>query len=193
LNGSAASNYSSASDQPTAIPDGTFTKTNIGIVTGTNEPVFAYQPNTTVISEGYNPRNQLQDNLFKSANITLSIPVFNGWQNRASVQRAAINYEIANITAQETKNVLRQTIESAYNDALAASKSYSASLKQVNAREEAYRMAKQRFELGGINYFEYQISENDLFQAKSDMARAKYNFIFKKKVLDFYQGKSFDY
>ena len=109
------------------------------------------------------------------------------------MQRAAINKEMADITAQETKNVLRQTIETAYNDALAASKTYTSSLKQVNAREEAYRMARQRFEMGAINYFEYQISENDLFQAKSDLARAKYNFIFRKKVLDFYQGKPIDY
>jgi outer membrane protein len=48
---------------------------------------------------------------------------------------------------------------------------------------------KQRFEIGASSYVEYQISENDLFRAKSDLARAKYNFIFRKKLLDFYQGK----
>ncbi|MEQ8424243.1 MAG: TolC family protein, partial [Cyclobacteriaceae bacterium] len=195
LNGSAASNYSSASDGPRTAFDGTFTQTAqpIGVVGGSNAPVFGFEPVTREIAPDYNEGDQLNDNLFKQVNISLSIPLFNGWQNRAGVQRAAINHEMANITAQETKNVLRQTIETAYNDALAASKSYSASLKQVNAREEAYRMAQQRFELGAINYFEYQISENDLFQAKSDLARAKYNFIFKKKVLDFYQGKPIDY
>lgn len=194
LNGSAASNYSSASDIPFSIPTGPFTKTQIGLVEGTNEPVYSYsQQNSTLIAEGYGQRDQLKDNLFKQVNLSLTIPLFNGLQNRAGVQRAAISKEMADITAQETKNGLRQTIETAYNDALAASKSYSSSLRQVNAREEAYRMAKQRFELGAINYFEYQISENDLFQAKSDLARAKYNFIFKKKILDFYQGKPVDY
>ncbi len=195
LNGSAASNYSSASDVPRTAFDGTFTQTTqpIGVVGGTNFQVFGLQPGTTTIAEGYSESDQLKDNLFKSANISLTIPLFNGWQNRAGVQRAAINQEMANITAQETKNMLRQTIETAYNDAVASSKSYSASLKQVTAREEAYRMAKQRFELGAINYFEYQISENEMFQAKSDLARAKYDFIFKKKILDFYQGKPIDY
>ncbi|HRK54247.1 MAG TPA: TolC family protein [Cyclobacteriaceae bacterium] len=194
LNGSAASNYSSASDQPFAVPVGDFTKTQIGQVAGTNEPVYSFrQENTTIVSEGYSQQDQLKDNLFKQVNLSLSIPLFNGWQNKAGVQRAAINKEIADITVQETKNGLRQTIETAYNDALAALRSYSSSLRQVNAREEAYRMSKQRFELGAINYFEYQISENDLFQAKSDLARAKYNFIFKKKILDFYQGKPVDY
>jgi len=197
LSGSAASNYSSASDvQRTAI-DGSSPPIPgtqpIGIIQGTSIPVVALQPSTVVVSEGYNERDQLKDNLFKSVGIGLTIPLFNGWQSRAGVQRAAITKEVADITALETKNMLRQTIETAYNDALATAKSYSASLKQVNAREEAYRMAQQRFELGAINYFEYQISENDLFQAKSDLARAKYNFIFKKKVLDFYQGKPFEY
>lgn len=196
LNGSAASNYSSAQDVPRTTIVGTTTgSTPVGTVTiGSNQySVFGNEPVTQVVSDGYNQRDQLTDNLFKQVSLSLTIPVFNGWQNRAGVQRAAINHEIANINIQETKNVLRQTIETAYNDALAAAKSYSASLKQVRAREEAYRMAKQRFELGGINYFEYQISENDLFQAKSDLARGKYNFIFKKKILDFYQGKPIDY
>lgn len=195
LNGSAASNYSSASDVQRTAFDGTIVQSSqpIAVVGGSNDPVFGLQRGTTVISDGYGERDQLKDNLFKSASLQLTIPLFNGWQNRSNVQRAAITKEIADITAQETKNVLRQTIETAYNDALAASKSYSSSLKQVNAREEAYRMSKQRFELGAINYFEFQISENDLFRAKSDLARAKYNFIFKKKILDFYQGKPIDY
>lgn len=196
LNGSAASNYSSASDVPRTTVTGVVPSTTpVGLVNvqGNSYNVFGFEPVTSVISEGYGTSDQLKDNLFKQVNLSLSIPIFNGWQNRSNVQRAAISKEMADITVQETKNGLRQTIETAYNDALAASKSYSSSLRQVNAREEAYRMSQQRFELGAINYFEYQISENDLFRAKSDLARAKYNFIFKKKVLDFYQGKPIDY
>lgn len=195
LNGSIASNYSSASDNARFAPDGTFSLTSspIGRVTATGDDVFGFQPNSSLISEGYGRRDQLQDNVFKSISLSLSIPLFNGLQNRTNVQRAAINREIADITQQETKNALRQTIETAYNDALAAAKSYSASLKQVKAREEAYRMSKQRFESGAINSFEFQISENELFQSKSDLSRAKYDFIFKKKILDFYQGKPIDY
>ena len=100
---------------------------------------------------------------------------------------------MARLNQIEAENTLRQTIETAYNDALAASKTYTSSLKQVNAREEAARMNQQRFELGAINFVENQISENDLFRAKSDLLRAKYNFIFRKKILDFYQGKPIEY
>jgi outer membrane protein len=137
--------------------------------------------------------DQVDNNLYKSLGLNLSIPIFNGLQSRSAVQRAAVSKEVASITKLETENTLRQNIETAYNDAVAASKTYSASLKQVQAREEAYRMTQQRFEIGAANYVEFRISENDLFQAKSDLARAKYNFIFRKKLLDFYQGKTIEF
>lgn len=194
LSGSAASNYSSANaDRATGytVTEGT---TPVGYVpfNGTSIPVFGYEATPTGF-EKYGQADQMKDNLFKTLSLTLQVPIFNGLQTRASVQRAAINTEVARITEVETQNVLRQSIETAFNDALAASKTYTASLKQVSAREEAYRMNQQRFELGAVNFVEYQISENDLFQSKSDLTRAKYNFIFRKKILDFYQGKQIEY
>ena len=187
----AQSNYSSISNTArTTISGFELGADPIGLVGSTSQPVYAYQPVYTVVSPDYNTRAQLSDNIFKTFNLQLNIPLFNGLQARAAVQRAVVTKKIAEVTRQESENTLRQSIETAYNDALAASKSYAASMKQVNARNEAYRMTKQRFEIGASNYVEYRISENDLFQAKSDLARAKYNFIFRKKLLDFYQGKS---
>ncbi|MBA4146261.1 MAG: hypothetical protein DI538_18615 [Azospira oryzae] len=192
LNASAQSNYSSVSDGPRSQADGTFTNTPIGFVDGTGQVVYTQTPNTVQVANSYGRVDQLQDNLFKNISLQLNIPVFNGLQTRMNVQRSAINKELADITVKETENTLRQSIETAYNDATAAAKTYSSSNKQVNAQQEAYRMNKQRFELGGLSFVEYQVSENDLFRAKSDLTRAKYNFIFKKKVLDFYQGKQIE-
>lgn len=194
LNAGAQSNYSSVSNagryQVTGYALGT---TPIGEVGNTGVPVYSYEPVRTLVSEGYNQRDQLKDNLFKSLSLQLSIPIFNGLQTRSAVQRAAITSELALISQKETENTLRQSIETAYNDAYAASKTYAASQKQVRAREEAYRMNQQRFEAGALSIVEFQISENDLFQSKTELTRAKYNFIFKKKVLDFYQGKKIEF
>jgi outer membrane protein len=194
FNASAQSNYSSLSNTARYKPLETF---SLGLTplgeTSSSEKVYPYQRNLEKISDDYNQVNQLKDNLFKAMSLQLSIPIFNGLQTRMSVQRAAITKEVADITVKETENTLRQSIETAYNDAVAASKTYSSSLKQVAAQEEAYRMNKQRFELGSISFVEYQVSENDLFRARSDLSRAKYNFIFKKKVLDFYQGKQIEF
>jgi len=145
------------------------------------------------IGDGYGWWDQLSDNIFRSANLTVSIPIFNNYRSRAAYQRSVINSKLAEISEKETQNTLRQNVETAYNDALAASKTYTSSLRQVQAREEAFRMTQQRFDNGAANYVEYQVAENDLFQAKSDLVRAKYDFIFRKKLLDFYQGKPLAY
>jgi outer membrane protein len=194
LNGNISSNYSSANDGPHLAPDGG-SETQlipVGFWDNAGTPVAVYREQlvpTGTMTDGYGYSDQLNDNLFRSIGISLSIPLFNGYQARGGVRRAEIAKLNAEITAKQVNQALRQNVESAFNDANAASKSYGANVRQVQAREEAYRMTSQRYELGAANYVEYQVAENDLFQAKSDLTRAKYNFIFRKKLLDFYQGK----
>ena len=195
ISAAAQTNYSSVSNTQRTAIDGVELGSNpigVAVVNGLNQPVFAYQPVYRVVAPDYNAKEQISDNLFKTLSLQLNIPLFNGLQSRANVQRAAVSKELAAVNRLEAENTLRQSIETAYNDAVAASKTYSASLKQLNARSEAYRMTKQRFEIGASNYVEFRITENDLFQSRSDLARAKFNFIFRKKLLDFYQGKPID-
>jgi outer membrane protein len=174
FNASATSNYSSLSNVARYRNTSGFFKDTSRPVAATTSDELVYQlsPNIEKYSDNYNQVAQIKNNLFKQMNLQLTIPIFNGLQTRTNVQRAAITKEIANIAVRETENTLRQSIETAYNDAVAASKTYSSSLKQVAAQEEAYRMNKQRFELGSISFVEYQVSENDLFRAKSDLTRA---------------------
>lgn len=141
------------------------------------------------MQEEYRFNDQFNDNLYKSVSLSLILPIFNNHTGRSNVRRAMIVNEQSRITARETENTLRQNIETAYNDAVSSAKTYASSLKQVEAREEAFRITKQRYDIGASNYVEYQVAENNLFQARSDLARAKYNFIFRKRLLDFYQGK----
>jgi outer membrane protein len=196
LSYNAQSNYSSLNNGPRFQPDGTVSVNSIplGVVGAAGgQQVYGYSPNFTQIAEKYTQTEQLSDNLFRSLSFNLNIPIFNGLQTRSSVQRSYVNKELADITVKETENTLRQSIETAFNDALSASKTFNSSIKQVSAQEEAYRMNKQRFENGATNFVEYQVSENDFFRAKSDLARAKYNFIFRKKLLDFYEGKPLEF
>ncbi|MCG8388551.1 MAG: TolC family protein [Cytophagales bacterium] len=137
--------------------------------------------------------DQLDDNLSRFIQFNLRIPIFNRFQTRAGIQQAVINQDRAAINVKDAKYQLWQTIEQAYIDVEAASKSYYASLKQVEAREESFRITKQRYELGALNFIDYQIAENDLFQSQSDLVRAKYDYIFRLKILDFYQGKPLNF
>jgi outer membrane protein len=192
---SATSNYSSASDRPNQTLNGyTQGLQPIGYDPITNQQIFGLIPILAdVPGTGYNEHDQLKNNVYKSLGITISVPILNGLQTRSNVRQSIINYELANITVKENENTLRQSIETAYNNALSSAKTYAAALKQVSASEEAYRITKQRFDNGAANFVEYQISANDLFSAKSTLSRAKYNFVLTKKILDFYQGKSIDY
>ena len=83
---------------------------------------------------------------------------------------------------------MRQTIETAYNDAQAAVKVYDAAQKQVSALEESFRATEKSYNLGAVNFVDYQIASFNLFSARSNLVRSKFDYIFKLKVLDFYLG-----
>ena len=189
----AISNYNSASDGP-RYTVGAPAATTIGYVNNNpSQPVISLIQQQVQVADKYRPADQLKDNLYKNLGLSFSIPIANGFQTRTGVQQAIINRELANITVKETENTLRQSIETAYNNAVAAAKTYAAAVKQVSSNEEAFRMTKQRYEIGAATYIEYQVASNDAFSAKSALARAKYNFILTKKILDFYQGKTIEY
>lgn len=131
---------------------------------------------------------QFENNLSQSANLGLSIPIFSNFRNQAGVQRARVQKRLSEIQEIEVKNQLRQDIESAYTSAYAARQSYRSSELRVEALEEAFRMAQQRFEVGAINAVDFQVAQNNLFNAQADLVTAKYEYVFSAKVLDFYLG-----
>ncbi|HLF33035.1 MAG TPA: TolC family protein [Cyclobacteriaceae bacterium] len=155
----------------------------------TQVPVFRDISEPSVTAENYAIPSQFKDNLSQSLGLTLQIPIFNGLSARSNYQRAKIQSERVNLQAQQIRLQLRQNIELAYNNALAASQTFEASKKQVTSLEESFRATQKSYDLGARSYFDYQVASNNLFRARSDLLRAKYNFIFTQKVLDFYVGK----
>jgi len=164
---------------------------NAGTFTNYSSAARTIQSTGVFVEKPFN--DQFSENVARSLSLGLTIPIFNSYNARANVLRSKVTKETANINLTDVENRLRQAIETAYNDATAAAKTFTSSAKAVKAREEAFRMTKQRYDAGASNYVDYQVSENNLFQSKSDQVRAKYDLIFKKKVLDFYQGKPIDY
>jgi len=199
LGGNMYSNYSSAADRERFVvdPDGGSVTVPVEIGYAINPldptqrvPVFndVDLPNGDFV-DNYPIGPQLQDNWSYSVNLNLYIPIFNGLASRSQHQRAKIMSDQSQIYAKQTRQNLRQTIELAYTDAQAASKSYNASVKQVESLEESFRAAEKSYNLGAMNIYDYQVSSNNLFRARSDLLRARYNYIFTTKVLDFYLGK----
>ncbi|WP_370090417.1 TolC family protein [Ekhidna sp.] len=132
---------------------------------------------------------QYDNNLSRGLSANLRIPIFNGFSTRSNIQRSKIALQQAEINEKEQQNLLYQTIESSYRNAVAAAKTFTASQKQVASLEETLRAVENQYNNGAANFTDYQVASNNLFQARTDLSRAKYDFIFKQKVLEFYQGK----
>ena len=131
---------------------------------------------------------QIDNNFSQAAGLQLSVPIFSRMNNKASVQRANVQKRLAEVTELEAKNQLRQDIETAYTNALASEQSYQASLTRIESLKESFRISQQRFELGAINSVDFQVAQNNLFSAQSQLVYDKYTYIFRVKVLDFYLG-----
>ena len=131
---------------------------------------------------------QLKNNKNYGLGLSLSIPVLNGWQVNRNISNSKLAVENNQYSLEGTKKELYKDIQQAYTDAVAALKKYNASLKAVSSSEESFRYTEQKFNVGMITPVDYNASKTQLLNAQSDMSQAKYEFIFKTKVLDFYKG-----
>ncbi|MCC5935831.1 MAG: TolC family protein [Lunatimonas sp.] len=156
---------------------------------GLNANVFSNYVDQSTFGTADPLLRQFENNLSQSMNMALNIPIFSQFRNRAGLQRARIQKRLSEIQEVEVKNQLRQDIETAYTSAYAARQSFESSTKRVEALVESFRMATQRFEVGGINAVEYQVAQNNLFNAQADLITSKYEYVFRVKVLDFYLGR----
>ncbi|MBE0422733.1 MAG: TolC family protein [Lutibacter sp.] len=146
---------------------------------------------------GYNLKNnshipyftQLDDNLGYGVNFNVNIPIFNRNQTKSNVNRQKINYEISKFGLDNQKLQLEQTIQKAFYDAKAAAKTYESAKKSLSAQEEAIKNAQESYSFGVMTQFDFDQVRNRFVNAEGAMIRAKYDFVFKTKVLEFYYGE----
>lgn len=152
-------------------------------------PFVLLSPQFNTQTLPYNFFDQLGDNRGEFVQFSLNIPILNGLQTRVGVQRAQVNVQQAELRSEQTRLQLRQTIQQSFADAVAAQRRFTASSRQVEALQLAFRNAEIRFNNGLLNGTDFNIARNNLTAAESDMIQAKYEFFFRRKVLEFYQGK----
>lgn len=134
--------------------------------------------------------NQMDDNRFGSLFFGLQIPIFNGYQVSSNIKKSKIYQENVNINLEQEKLTLRKSIESAYADAIAAYQTYVARKKSVESFQESFKYTEEKFDVGMVNSTDYNVAKIQLSTAESELASAKYDYIFKVKILDFYLGRS---
>ncbi len=133
--------------------------------------------------------DQIDDNQNKSLQLSLQIPIYNGWQVRTAISQAKIAKEEADLSLKQAKLDLDKKIQQAYADAVAALKNFNASEVKVNAQQEAFKYAEQKLGVGLMTAVDYNETKKNLTAAESDLLQAKYRFIYTTTVLDFYMGK----
>ncbi|MCB0697099.1 MAG: TolC family protein, partial [Chitinophagaceae bacterium] len=131
---------------------------------------------------------QLDNNFRQSISLGVNIPLFNGWSAQTNVSKAKINMLNQQLSLDQAELKLKQDVYKAQNDARNSLQKYLSSVRAAEAAEKAYQYAQKRNELGLTNTVEYLVTKNNWYRAAANKTSAKYDLIFKLKVIDYYLG-----
>jgi outer membrane protein len=156
-------------------------------VTGAQLPVTSPIPGVDISGIAYG--TQLKNNFSQSASLFLRVPIFQGNLSRNRITTAKIQQQNAELNALNTRLVLRQQIETAYTNMRAGANRFRATQAQVASLERAFQVAESRLNAGAINATDYSIAKTNLDRARASLVQAKYDYVFRSKILDYYQSK----
>lgn len=134
--------------------------------------------------------SQLDDNLGYGLSFNVNIPIFNRYQTKSNVNRQIISHEISKFGYENEKLQLQQTIQKAFYDAKAAAKTFESAQKSLVAQNEAFKNAQESYNIGAMTQFDFDLVRSRFVNAEGAIIRAKYDYVFKTKVLKFYYGES---
>lgn len=148
-----------------------------------------FSPDGSPIRERVSIGDQLTDqNRSSSLNLSLNIPIFNRFTTRSAIQRAQIQYDNAQLALDELQQSISIEVRQAYLDYLTAEKSLDVTEKQELAAQQAFTAAQERYNVGAATLVELTQARATLVQAESDRVQSRYDFIFRKKLIDYYLG-----
>lgn len=170
-----------------AVPNATNPTSAVGYVENTGDIVV--RPNfTPVLGKALPIFEQFDNNKGQSFGFQLNVPIFNGFSARNNVFRSKIALERTKLTLQQREQDLEKTVYTAFSDTKGAQKSFEAATTTLGAREKAMNYAKERYEVGLMNVFDYNQTQTMFVNAQSEALRTKYDYIFRTKILEFYFG-----
>ena len=172
-------------------------ETDLDIAKGNRYPSLTFNANyynlynnkyTDINGDKIAFNDQLKNNGRSSLGLTLGIPIFNRFQVKNGISNATLQIEDYKYRLQTTSNSLRKEIEQAYTNALASLNRYISTQKAVVSMQEAFRYVEEKFNVGMVNSVDYNLQKNQLTAAQSQLLQARYEYIFRTKILDFYNG-----
>ena len=188
LNANLNSNFSSAATNDillnsVEVPSGDFVTIN-----GNKVPVYTQRNNFNSSKIRY--FNQLSNNYNTSLSVNLRIPLFNASLSRNRVTLARIDLKNSEYIIENNRRELRQAIEQSFINMTSAYDRYILLLQQVQDFNESFRAAEVRFAAGVSTSVDYLVAKNNVDRANINLVSAKYDYLLRKKILDFYQGNN---
>jgi outer membrane protein len=179
-------NYSSAAQLFNSIGTSIVETGDFVTVSGQDLPVMTEQTNFEGETIGY--EDQLDNNLNTVIGVAVNVPIFNGFRAKNNVALQKIQVKESILELERTHQNIKNAIAQVHFDMEAVYNRYLSLEKQVKAYEESYRINEIRFNNGVSNFLNYVTSKNNLDNAKINMANAKYEYLLRVKVLDYYRG-----
>jgi len=164
--------------------------TPIGLVSGTSDIVVATFQQPSFGNKSFN--NQVQDNFNQNIRINLSIPIFGKWQRMIAIDNAKLNIMKSTYDVDLKKNALNQDVFTAQTNLKAAAKKYAANMQNREAANVAYNYATEKYKAGVINNYEYETVKNRFIAAQTSVVQAKFEYLFRKMITNFYLTGTLD-
>lgn len=136
--------------------------------------------------------NQMKNNLNKYMGFNLSVPIFNRFATRNQIKTARLKQTFQALQLDNTKKTLYKEIQQAWYSAVAAESKYTSSASAVKANEESFQLISEKFDNGKATSVEYNEAKINLTKSLSDRLQAKYEYLFRTKILDFYKGQTIE-
>ncbi len=138
--------------------------------------------------ENYKFTEQMRRNGSQTIGLSLQIPIFNKFATRNQRKSAELNIISQNLEIRNVKLKLLKDIEQAYQNAKLSKEKFSASQESLTSSKIAFEYARVKADEGRATIFDFNDSKTSLIRSESELIRAKYEFLFNKKILDFYSG-----
>ncbi|MGM5630415.1 TolC family protein [Apibacter raozihei] len=131
---------------------------------------------------------QWYDNHIQMLSVGVKVPIFNKGISKLQIEQSKIKQYVEENKLEQEKLTLKQNIETSYFDVNSSFQTFLSAMEAVDSNRISYEFAEKSFAAGKINVYDLNIARNNYFSAQSQMLQAKYSYLFKLKILDFYTG-----
>ena len=137
--------------------------------------------------------DQIKNNFSQYLGLSLSVPIFSGFQNRNQVRSAELARTNQMLQLENTKKSLYKEIQQAYYNAVAAAEKYRSSGDALASAKESFTLVTAKYENGKANITEFNEARDTWLRSESDLARSRYEYLYSAKLLDFYRGRPLEF